>query len=259
MDFSKTVLLYWKAFSALLCLSSVLVSNGLLLFCFFLIVCFSFLLVFFLFFFNLIAFSFPAVFGFLLSDKCGFSAERLVLNKRRDAVESVAGAAFLLAAERVQTGSYISLDYIIGDTGISQGRYVQRWSWPHLGHMVLFICFSYLSPKCFSFGALDRMEPICYGEIHKIFMYLCYFAGTIGRLRWSRTPTWLRWEWLQIQRSLNGSTIQETPAAQGMSSTNMLSSIVGFRQYLFFLLFPNKAWCENTHYFCVWLVLKPVM
>uniref|UniRef100_A0A3P9LFC0 Tripartite motif containing 36 n=1 Tax=Oryzias latipes TaxID=8090 RepID=A0A3P9LFC0_ORYLA len=70
------------------------------------------------------------VFGFLLSDKCGFSTERLVLNKRRDAVESVAGAAFLLAAERVQTGSYISLDYIIGDTGISQG----------------------------SFGALDRME-----------------------------------------------------------------------------------------------------
>ena len=33
--------------------------------------------------------------------------------------------AYLLAAERVQTGSYISLDYIIGDTGISQGRYVQ--------------------------------------------------------------------------------------------------------------------------------------
>lgn len=64
-------------------------------------------------------------FGFLFSDKCGFSTERLILNKRRDTVESVAGMAFLLAAERVQTGSYIALDYIIGDTGISQGRYAE--------------------------------------------------------------------------------------------------------------------------------------
>lgn len=63
------------------------------------------------------------VFSFLFSDKCGFSTERLILNNRRDTVESVAGMAFLLAAERVQTGSYISLDYIIGDTGISQGRH----------------------------------------------------------------------------------------------------------------------------------------
>lgn len=39
-------------------------------------------------------------------------------------MENVAGMAFLLAADRVQTGSYIGLDYIIGDTGISQGRYV---------------------------------------------------------------------------------------------------------------------------------------
>ncbi|XP_077377203.1 E3 ubiquitin-protein ligase TRIM36 isoform X6 [Festucalex cinctus] len=64
----------------------------------------------------------PAL-DFLFSDKCGFNTERLVLNKRRDAVESVAGVAFLLAADRVQTGSYVSLDYIIGDTGISQGRH----------------------------------------------------------------------------------------------------------------------------------------
>uniref|UniRef100_H3CC06 Tripartite motif containing 36 n=1 Tax=Tetraodon nigroviridis TaxID=99883 RepID=H3CC06_TETNG len=62
-------------------------------------------------------------FGFLFSDKCGFSTERLILSKRRDAVENVAGMAFLLAADRVQTGSYINLDYIIGDTGISQGRH----------------------------------------------------------------------------------------------------------------------------------------
>ncbi|XP_050972229.1 E3 ubiquitin-protein ligase TRIM36 isoform X1 [Labeo rohita] len=63
------------------------------------------------------------VFGFLFNEKCGFSAERLQLSKRRDSVESVAGMSFLLAAERVQTGSYICLDYIIGDTGISHGRH----------------------------------------------------------------------------------------------------------------------------------------
>ncbi|XP_077456860.1 E3 ubiquitin-protein ligase TRIM36 isoform X5 [Stigmatopora argus] len=63
------------------------------------------------------------VFEFLFSDKCGFSTERLMLNKRRDVVESVAGVAFLLASDRVQTGSYIGLDYIIGDPGISQGRH----------------------------------------------------------------------------------------------------------------------------------------
>lgn len=66
------------------------------------------------------------MFGFLFSDKCGFSTERLLLNKRRDTVENVAGMAFLLAADRVQTGSYTSLDYIIGDTGISQGRYAKN-------------------------------------------------------------------------------------------------------------------------------------
>ena len=66
--------------------------------------------------------SVSAAFGFLFNDKCGFSAERLVLSKRRDSVESQAGMAFLLASERVQTGSYIGLDYIIGDMGITQGR-----------------------------------------------------------------------------------------------------------------------------------------
>lgn len=71
-------------------------------------------------------------FGFLFNDNCGFSSERLALSKRRDSVESMAGMAFLLAAERVQTGSYMGLDYIIGDTGISQGR--QYWAFrvePH--------------------------------------------------------------------------------------------------------------------------------
>uniref|UniRef100_A0A8D2ZGQ8 Tripartite motif containing 36 n=1 Tax=Scophthalmus maximus TaxID=52904 RepID=A0A8D2ZGQ8_SCOMX len=77
----------------------------------------------------------PAL-GFLFSDKCGFSTERLILNKRRDTVESVAGMAYLLAAERVQTGSYIGLDYIIGDTGISQGRHYWAFKVEPYSYMV---------------------------------------------------------------------------------------------------------------------------
>uniref|UniRef100_A0A7N8XSQ0 Tripartite motif containing 36 n=1 Tax=Mastacembelus armatus TaxID=205130 RepID=A0A7N8XSQ0_9TELE len=75
-------------------------------------------------------------FGFLFSDKCGCSTERLILNKRRDTVESVAGMAFLLGAERVQTGSYIGLDYIIGDTGISQGRHYWAFKVEPYSYMV---------------------------------------------------------------------------------------------------------------------------
>uniref|UniRef100_W5MRD3 Tripartite motif containing 36 n=1 Tax=Lepisosteus oculatus TaxID=7918 RepID=W5MRD3_LEPOC len=63
------------------------------------------------------------VFSFLLDDKCGFSPERLLLSKKRDSVESVAGLALLLGSERIQMGSYVCLDYIVGDTGISRGRH----------------------------------------------------------------------------------------------------------------------------------------
>ncbi|MED6276153.1 hypothetical protein CHARACLAT_000398 [Characodon lateralis] len=76
------------------------------------------------------------IFNFLFSDKCGFSPERLILNSRRDTVESVAGMAFLLAAERLQTGSYIGLDYIIGDTGISQGRHYWAFKVEPYSYMV---------------------------------------------------------------------------------------------------------------------------
>ncbi|KAI7797387.1 E3 ubiquitin-protein ligase TRIM36 isoform X2 [Triplophysa rosa] len=76
------------------------------------------------------------VFSFLFSEKCGFSTERLQLSKRRESVESAAGMTFLLAAERVQTGSYISLDYIIGDTGISQGCHYWAFSVDPSSYMV---------------------------------------------------------------------------------------------------------------------------
>ncbi|KAG2466559.1 TRI36 ligase, partial [Polypterus senegalus] len=73
-----------------------------------------------------------AVFSFLFDEKCGFNPERLILSKNRESVESVAGLTLLLGAERIQMGSYICLDYIIGDTGITRGKHF--WSFhvePH--------------------------------------------------------------------------------------------------------------------------------
>ncbi|XP_066567385.1 E3 ubiquitin-protein ligase TRIM36 isoform X1 [Amia ocellicauda] len=64
-----------------------------------------------------------SVFSFLFDDKCGFNPDRLILGKKRESVESVAGLGLLLGSERVQTGSFVYLDYIIGDTGISRGKH----------------------------------------------------------------------------------------------------------------------------------------
>ncbi|XP_025046168.2 E3 ubiquitin-protein ligase TRIM36 isoform X2 [Pelodiscus sinensis] len=63
------------------------------------------------------------VFSFLFDDKCGYNSERLVLNPRRTSVESRAGFPLLLGAERIQVGCYTTLDYIIGDNGITKGKH----------------------------------------------------------------------------------------------------------------------------------------
>ncbi|XP_039222261.1 E3 ubiquitin-protein ligase TRIM36 isoform X1 [Crotalus tigris] len=63
------------------------------------------------------------VFSFLLDDKCGYNSERLLLNARRNVVESRAGFPLLLEAERIQQGCYTALDYIIGDTGVVKGKH----------------------------------------------------------------------------------------------------------------------------------------
>ncbi|EGV95504.1 E3 ubiquitin-protein ligase Trim36 [Cricetulus griseus] len=63
------------------------------------------------------------VFSFLFDEKCGYNNEHLLLNLKRDRVESRAGFNVLLAAERIQVGYYTSLDYIIGDVGISKGKH----------------------------------------------------------------------------------------------------------------------------------------
>lgn len=38
-------------------------------------------------------------------------------------MESRAGFPLLLGAERIQVGCYMTLDYIIGDTGITKGKH----------------------------------------------------------------------------------------------------------------------------------------
>ncbi|KAM9329646.1 E3 ubiquitin-protein ligase TRIM36 isoform 1-T1 [Gastrophryne carolinensis] len=63
------------------------------------------------------------VFNFLFDDKCGYNKEHLLLDDRRDTVESVAGLPLLLGGERVQVGCYMCLDYIIADTGITKGKH----------------------------------------------------------------------------------------------------------------------------------------
>ncbi|XP_060617907.1 E3 ubiquitin-protein ligase TRIM36 isoform X5 [Anolis sagrei] len=63
------------------------------------------------------------VFSFLFDDKCGYNAEHLILNMRRNAVENRAGFPLLLGADRIQAGCYTTLDYIIGDTGIVKGKH----------------------------------------------------------------------------------------------------------------------------------------
>ncbi|XP_019372522.1 PREDICTED: E3 ubiquitin-protein ligase TRIM36 [Gavialis gangeticus] len=64
-----------------------------------------------------------SVYSFLFDDKCGYNQERLVLNAKRNSVESRAGFPLLLGAERIQVGCYMTLDYIIGDTGITKGKH----------------------------------------------------------------------------------------------------------------------------------------
>ncbi|XP_036165229.1 E3 ubiquitin-protein ligase TRIM36 isoform X5 [Myotis myotis] len=66
---------------------------------------------------------FSSVFNFLFDEKCGYNNEHLLLNLKRDRVESRAGFNLLLAAERIQVGYYTSLDYIIGDVGITKGKH----------------------------------------------------------------------------------------------------------------------------------------
>lgn len=51
------------------------------------------------------------------------------------------------------------------------------------------------------------------------------FADSIGPLRWSHTPTWLKLVWLLTPSCSNGFTIPEVPAAQGTFKSNRTSLV----------------------------------
>ncbi|XP_063820216.1 E3 ubiquitin-protein ligase TRIM36 isoform X1 [Pseudophryne corroboree] len=76
------------------------------------------------------------VFSFLFDDKCGYNKEHILLSDRRDTVESMAGLPLLLGAERVQVGSYMCLDYIIGDAGITKGKHYWAFTVEPYSYMV---------------------------------------------------------------------------------------------------------------------------
>ncbi|EHA98143.1 E3 ubiquitin-protein ligase TRIM36 [Heterocephalus glaber] len=71
------------------------------------------------------------VFSFLFGEKCGYN-EHLLLNLKKDRIESRVGFNTLLAAERIQVDYYTSLDYIIGDIGITKGNTFGPSEWSHI-------------------------------------------------------------------------------------------------------------------------------
>ncbi|XP_069805442.1 tripartite motif-containing protein 46 isoform X1 [Dendropsophus ebraccatus] len=63
------------------------------------------------------------VLNFFLDSSCGFPRDRLVVSKDRRAVRSVPGVPMLFAAERLMTSCHVSMELVLGDVAITQGRY----------------------------------------------------------------------------------------------------------------------------------------
>ncbi|XP_071988037.1 tripartite motif-containing protein 46 isoform X2 [Engystomops pustulosus] len=63
------------------------------------------------------------VLNFFLDSSCGFPRDRLVVSKDRRAVRSVPGVPMLFAAERLMSSCHISMELVLGDVAITQGRY----------------------------------------------------------------------------------------------------------------------------------------
>lgn len=63
-----------------------------------------------------------AVLHFFLDGRWGTSRERLAISKDQRAVRSVPGLPLLLAAERLLTGCHLSVDVVLGDVAVTQGR-----------------------------------------------------------------------------------------------------------------------------------------
>ncbi|KAF7460678.1 tripartite motif-containing protein 46 [Marmota monax] len=62
------------------------------------------------------------VLHFFLDGRWGASRERLAISKDQRAVRSVPGLPLLLAAERLLTGCHLSVDVVLGDVAVTQGR-----------------------------------------------------------------------------------------------------------------------------------------
>lgn len=64
----------------------------------------------------------PAVLNFFLDNRWGFNRDRLAISKDQRAVRSVPGIPMLFAAERLMTSCHLSIDLVIGDVAITQGK-----------------------------------------------------------------------------------------------------------------------------------------
>ncbi|XP_048213499.1 tripartite motif-containing protein 46 [Perognathus longimembris pacificus] len=62
------------------------------------------------------------VLHFFLDGRWGASRERLAISKDQRAVRSVPGLPLLLAADRLLTGCHLSVDVVLGDVAVTQGR-----------------------------------------------------------------------------------------------------------------------------------------
>lgn len=85
------------------------------------------------------------------------------------------------------------------------------------------------------------------------------FADTIGPLRWSRTPTWLKLEWRQTQSCLNGFTIPETPAAPGKCKHLSLDKTLSHVFCLSSTYLTAAHTDTNSLSKCIWVTPNPVM
>ncbi|XP_009885031.1 PREDICTED: tripartite motif-containing protein 46 [Charadrius vociferus] len=62
------------------------------------------------------------VLNFFLDNRWGFNRARLAISKDQRAVRSVPGIPMLFAAERLMTSCHLSIDLVIGDVAITQGK-----------------------------------------------------------------------------------------------------------------------------------------
>ena len=63
-----------------------------------------------------------AVLNFFLDNRWGLNRDRLAVSKDQRAVRSVPGVPMLFAAERLLSSCHLSVEVVIGDVAVTQGR-----------------------------------------------------------------------------------------------------------------------------------------